>query len=269
VDDNAETIKKRLDTFHACTEPALDFYDRISRVRRVCAHGSLDEVYNMAKTYFFANVLCIVGGQGSGKRAVAKILQDHFGYKVVYVADLLRDTSDGRAVVDRGDVADASLVGPLVVDELTRLYRIAGGCANFVVVGYPRTHQQMSFLKEKFPGNYQILNLRFRKLGDLVSAATKSDSVRDSSFSALQRAADNIHSGPEMHALLERYESITTSVDLEAGSITPEKIVTDCVKPKLTIVAADGESDRELAETLARTDEHMLMSADKVRGFIC
>ncbi|KAF4722419.1 adenylate kinase [Perkinsus olseni] len=264
VDDNAETIKKRLDTFHACTEPALDFYDRISRVRRVCAHGSLDEVYNMAKTYFFANVLCIVGGQGSGKRAVAKILQDHFGYKVVYVADLLRDTSDGRAVVDRGDVADASLVGPLVVDELTRLYRIAGGCANFVVVGYPRTHQQMSFLKEKFPGNYQILNLRFRKLGDLVSAATKSDSVRDSSFSALQRAADNIHSGPEMHALLERYESITTSVDLEAGSITPEKIVTDCVKPKLTIVAADGESDRELAETLARTDEHMLMSADKV-----
>ncbi|KAF4678702.1 adenylate kinase, partial [Perkinsus olseni] len=264
VDDNAETIKKRLETFHACTEPALNFYDSISRVRRICAHGSLDEVYNMAKTYFFANVLCIVGGQGSGKRAVAKILQDNFGYKVVYVADLLRGTSDGRAVVDRGDVADASLVGPLVVDELTRLYRTAGGCANFVVVGYPRTHQQMSFLKEKFSGNYQILNLRFRKLGDLVSAATKSDSVRGSSFSALQRAAENIHSGPEMHALLERYGSITTSVVLEAGSINPEKIVTDCVKPKLTIVAADGESDRELAETLARADEHMLMSADKV-----
>ncbi|EER09612.1 adenylate kinase isoenzyme, putative [Perkinsus marinus ATCC 50983] len=264
VDDNAETIKKRLDTFHACTEPALEFYDSISRVRRVCSHGTLDEVYSLARTHFSANVLCIVGGQGSGKREIAKIMQEDFGYKAVYVADLLRGTPEGRVVVESGEIADASLVGPRVVSELKRLYQTAGGSANFVVVGYPRTQQQMAFLEEQFPGNYQILNLIFKKLGDMVSAAISSGSVGDISFRALQRAAESIYSGQEMGTLLATYNNVTTSIVLEGSSTSPENIVKDCVKPQLRIVAADDDSGRDLVRTLAETGEHILVDVNKV-----
>ncbi|KAF4678171.1 adenylate kinase [Perkinsus chesapeaki] len=265
VDDNSETIKKRLETFHASTEPALAFYEQISRVRRVCAHGTLDEVYNLAKPYFLPNVLCIVGGQGSGKRDIARILHGSFGYKAVHAGDLLRQVPSGQPAVECGEIADASLIGPLVVEELKRLYRVAGGAANFVVVGYPRTQQQMSFLEDQFLGRYRIISLRNRKLGELINAATKASSTVGSSFESIQRAAESIHSGPEMKALLEKYSDIATTASVVPGENTSEQVVKNLVKPKLTVVVSHEEDNsHKIAETLAGADGRVLLSIDKI-----
>lgn len=45
VDDNEETIKKRLETFHKVTQPVIDRYEQENKVRKVrmcsCVNQSL------------------------------------------------------------------------------------------------------------------------------------------------------------------------------------------------------------------------------------
>lgn len=36
VDDNEETIKKRLKTFHDITTPVVDYYEQQGKLRKVC-----------------------------------------------------------------------------------------------------------------------------------------------------------------------------------------------------------------------------------------
>lgn len=45
VDDNEETIKKRLETFHAVTQPVIDYYDEKGKLRRVNAEQDADAVF--------------------------------------------------------------------------------------------------------------------------------------------------------------------------------------------------------------------------------
>jgi hypothetical protein len=45
VDDNEETIKKRLDTFHAVTQPVIDYYEKQGKLRRVNSEKAPDEVF--------------------------------------------------------------------------------------------------------------------------------------------------------------------------------------------------------------------------------
>uniref|UniRef100_A0A0G2K7Q6 Uncharacterized protein n=1 Tax=Rattus norvegicus TaxID=10116 RepID=A0A0G2K7Q6_RAT len=51
VDDNEETIKKRLETYYKATEPVISFYDKRGIVRKVNAEGSVDTVFSQVCTY--------------------------------------------------------------------------------------------------------------------------------------------------------------------------------------------------------------------------
>uniref|UniRef100_A0A8C9QLH4 Adenylate kinase 1 n=1 Tax=Spermophilus dauricus TaxID=99837 RepID=A0A8C9QLH4_SPEDA len=46
VDDNKETIKKRLDTYYKATEPVIALYEKRGIVRKVNAEGSVDSVFS-------------------------------------------------------------------------------------------------------------------------------------------------------------------------------------------------------------------------------
>jgi len=45
VDDNIETIKKRLDTFYKQTEPVVDYYKKQGKLVQVKAEGSVDSIF--------------------------------------------------------------------------------------------------------------------------------------------------------------------------------------------------------------------------------
>lgn len=51
VDDNEETIKKRLETYYNATAPVISFYDKRGIVRKVNAEGSVDTVFSQVCTY--------------------------------------------------------------------------------------------------------------------------------------------------------------------------------------------------------------------------
>ncbi|XP_072488632.1 adenylate kinase isoenzyme 1 isoform X1 [Notamacropus eugenii] len=54
VDDNEETIKKRLDTYYSATEPVIKFYEGRGIVRKINAEGSVEEVFEEVCTHLDA-----------------------------------------------------------------------------------------------------------------------------------------------------------------------------------------------------------------------
>lgn len=54
VDDNEETIKKRLETYYKATEPVIAMYEKKGIVRKVNAEGSVDDVFKQVCTHLDA-----------------------------------------------------------------------------------------------------------------------------------------------------------------------------------------------------------------------
>lgn len=52
VDDNAESIRKRFDTFVKTSMPVIEYYEAKGKVRRVDATKTPDEVYAVVKGFF-------------------------------------------------------------------------------------------------------------------------------------------------------------------------------------------------------------------------
>jgi len=46
VDDNEETIVKRLKTFHQHTQPVIEYYDKQHKVCKIVAEGSVDDIFS-------------------------------------------------------------------------------------------------------------------------------------------------------------------------------------------------------------------------------
>ena len=45
VDDNEETIKQRLQTFHQATKPVIDYYSKQNKVKRIDSERPPDSVF--------------------------------------------------------------------------------------------------------------------------------------------------------------------------------------------------------------------------------
>lgn len=45
ADDNPETIKKRIKTFHDETEPVIEYYKKFGKIKHIDSSKSVDEVY--------------------------------------------------------------------------------------------------------------------------------------------------------------------------------------------------------------------------------
>lgn len=52
VDDNEETIKQRLHTFHQVTTPVIDYYQKQNKLKKINAENSPDEVFNQVEKVF-------------------------------------------------------------------------------------------------------------------------------------------------------------------------------------------------------------------------
>lgn len=54
VDDNEETIAKRLKTFHNHTQPVIDHYAKQNKVKQIHAEGTIDEIFAKVQEYLDA-----------------------------------------------------------------------------------------------------------------------------------------------------------------------------------------------------------------------
>ncbi|KAF4717750.1 adenylate kinase, partial [Perkinsus olseni] len=173
VDDNIETIGKRLRTFHDCTEPAVKFYSRLGKLRRVPADGTLDDVYSLAQHVFQPaaieavhdlnlfekkrdpflplcggrdklSVVFVLGGPGCGKGTNCSRISQDFGYVHLSTGDLLREEVargspiglEAKAIMEQGGLIGDDIVLKLLEQAMINAISEGKG-TRFLIDGYP------------------------------------------------------------------------------------------------------------------------------------
>lgn len=73
-DDNAETIKKRVQNYFDQSLPVIDYYKMFGKVHHIHALKSIEEVYSETKRALIPQVVCVLGPKSSGKTTVSSLM---------------------------------------------------------------------------------------------------------------------------------------------------------------------------------------------------
>jgi len=114
--------------------------------------------------------LLIVGPPGAGKGTQAVRLAEAYGIPAIATGDIFRaniknETPLGvqvKAIIDAGDYVSDELTNALVKDRLEE----ADAREGFLLDGYPRTLDQVSFLEELLAGKGQALDAVIQLVAD-------------------------------------------------------------------------------------------------------
>jgi adenylate kinase family enzyme len=103
-DDNAETIKKRIQQYFDQSMPVVDYYRRFGKVRKIDATGSISEVYRQSKDAVLPQTTLVIGPKGSGKTTISKNLSERTNAAYLNFVDFkkannLKDKGDEEAVL--------------------------------------------------------------------------------------------------------------------------------------------------------------------------
>jgi len=153
VDDNEETIKKRLATFHKVTGAVLDHYEKEDKLRRVVAEASPPVVFKMVSKVFqedllkTARILFVCGGPGSGKGTQCDRIVSRYGFTHLSSGDLLRDEvasksprgNELNALMQAGKLVPLETVLMLLKEAMIAKADVSNG---FLIDGYPREVDQ-------------------------------------------------------------------------------------------------------------------------------
>ncbi|KAK3088078.1 hypothetical protein FSP39_014403 [Pinctada imbricata] len=165
LDDNEETIKKRLTTFHEMTKPVIDHYTQINKIRKVDAERSAEEVFKDVQQIFDghlsgskkstekdpklkdAKVLFVVGGPGSGKGTQCAKIVEKYGFCHLSSGDLLREevasgSERGKKlneIMEKGELVSLDDVLGLLRDAMEKKM---ADTKCFLIDGYPRELEQ-------------------------------------------------------------------------------------------------------------------------------
>jgi len=182
VDDNSETIKLRLKTFHKETEPVIEYYAKQGKLTTVSAEANPDQVFGSIQAVFDkvegfsfdedrhidstplkdAKVIFLVGGPGSGKGTQCEKLVQKYGYTHISSGDLLRaEVGSGsergkklNKLMKRGLLVPNKVVLDMIKETMLEKKSTSKG---FLVDGYPRAvNQGIEFETEIVPCAFVI-----------------------------------------------------------------------------------------------------------------
>ncbi|XP_041368215.1 adenylate kinase isoenzyme 5-like isoform X2 [Gigantopelta aegis] len=159
VDDNEETIKKRLKTFHDITTPVIDYYEQQDKIKKIPAESSVDEIFCQVEKVFDAEFECVsntlkdakivfvVGGPGSGKGTQCARIVENFGFTHLSSGDLLRaEVTSGSErgkklteIMEKGELVSLDIVLQLLREAMEAKASCSKG---FLIDGYPRELEQ-------------------------------------------------------------------------------------------------------------------------------
>ncbi|UJR33891.1 hypothetical protein I4U23_021311 [Adineta vaga] len=183
IDDNRETITKRLNTFHEETTPILDYYNKQGKLVKIDANRKANEIFtdvSKALSQLLAQhqtnnhhdlsnkvierkpeldklkdskIIFVVGGPGSGKGTQCERIVQKYGYTHLSTGDLLREAVQSKT--ERGEQLNAlmkegKLVPMEVVLDLLKenMIKNAEKSKGFLIDGYPREVPQAQKFEE-------------------------------------------------------------------------------------------------------------------------
>jgi len=168
VDDNAETIKKRLVTFHQATQPVVKAYGQKNKLAEIPAEGKKEEIFmetckavdmvlNPALDMSRKRIIFVCGGPGSGKGTQCERIVAKYGFTHLSSGDLLRDAvasgsilgKQMNALMQRGELVPMEMVLKLLKSAMIAKSLTSNG---YLIDGYPRQVEQgVMFEKEITP----------------------------------------------------------------------------------------------------------------------
>eukprot|EP01006_Ploeotia_vitrea_P062941 TRINITY_DN84673_c0_g1_i1.p1 TRINITY_DN84673_c0_g1~~TRINITY_DN84673_c0_g1_i1.p1 ORF type:complete len:444 (-),score=33.10 TRINITY_DN84673_c0_g1_i1:123-1397(-) len=152
ADDNLETIKKRLETFHMQTQPVIEYFKAVNKVRMIPAGGSVAEVWGLTRPYFIPRysdprIVFVLGPPGCGKGTHCSKITRVLAAKHISSGELLRDEVQSGSVKGKeiaqimaeGKMVPNSIIMELLLQALTDC---PAGTRFLLLDGFPRTMAQ-------------------------------------------------------------------------------------------------------------------------------
>ena len=244
-DDNAETIKKRLVTFHEQTDPTIQFYERLGCLRRVNADGlSREQVYENTRVHFQPEVVFVAGPPGAGKGTQCKRIMDKYGYEHLSTGDLL------KAEVARGskrgtEIARLIKNGQLVPDDITLavLKRAMDRSASskFLVDGFPRNVDQALAFEQNIGPCKFVLHITAD--ADVCSSRLLGSGNAGDSKGALGKRMKTYNTKTQKVIELYTQKNAVRTVDGNGTSDETYAKVVKCFDPTIVFVVSSGGLD--------------------------
>lgn len=249
VDDNEETVKKRLATFHKVTNSVLDYYEKQGKLRRVVAEASPPVVFKMVAKVFqedllkSARIIFVCGGPGSGKGTQCDRIVQRYGFTHLSSGDLLRDEvasksprgNELNSMMQAGKLVPMETVLTLLKEAMIAKADISNG---FLIDGYPReVDQGIQFEKSIFPAKIVL--------------------YFDLSDAEMTRRL--LNRGKTSGRVDDNEETIAKRLQTFHGATEPVTIYYDR-KGKLVSVNAERSPDQIFKDVMDRVDKLILQS---------
>jgi len=90
ADDNAETIKTRVQNYFDQSLPVVDYYKMFGKVHHIDATGSIADVYEQSKAAIIPQIMCLMGPKASGKTTIGKAMAKRTNMKHVDFNDWVK-----------------------------------------------------------------------------------------------------------------------------------------------------------------------------------
>lgn len=157
VDDNPETVKKRITSFEEQTVPVEKYYFPIGKVRRVQSEQSIDEVTEQTRQYFRCRFIYLLGPPGSPLGPVAARFEKTHKYCKINFVEILQkfassedpDAGKVQQALAKGKPVEPSIACPLIISEIS--IHMSLGVNNFVLCHFPQSAKQLEFLEFRIP----------------------------------------------------------------------------------------------------------------------
>jgi polynucleotide 5'-kinase involved in rRNA processing len=82
-DDNAETIKKRVQNYFDTSYPVVEYYKKFGKVRKIDATGGISDVYRQTKEAILPQTMFVLGPIASGKTFIATNLAERTNMNMI------------------------------------------------------------------------------------------------------------------------------------------------------------------------------------------
>ncbi|CAK9030418.1 Adenylate kinase isoenzyme 1 (AK 1) (ATP-AMP transphosphorylase 1) (ATP:AMP phosphotransferase) (Adenylate monophosphate kinase) (Myokinase) [Durusdinium trenchii] len=272
VDDNDETVRKRLEVFDSQTMPLVNYYGPIGKLRKANAEKSPEVVYAECKRFFSCRFLYLLGPPGAPVEQMSQKLEKQYGYAAINLTTLLRSYANSnepeapavRKALAAGKPVDASIACPLILSEIYR--DMALGVQNFVLADFPQSLKQAQFLEYRISCITRALVLDFSK-ADASDLAAKS--LGDLGVLELELRSKSFF-GQESSSMLEtiKAERIPCKLsEMQSGSVVDctWKKLSVKVLPALTVVLGlPGSATNVLASILGEAPNTLAVDCNEL-----
>lgn len=154
VDDNEETIKKRLETFFAQTMPVVKHYEDEKKIHTISAERNTEEIFQEVRTILDSLPLrpstslqhfdvIFISGPGSNDTQIDEKLAEDTGRSVLFFSKLLNEEGEENAADkdnNNGTSDTNSLLLKKLFEELTNEKNPNG----YIIVGFPNSLEQLA-----------------------------------------------------------------------------------------------------------------------------